>query len=224
MRVVWYRGEESGTCGFMCGKHGCWGPHSSAGFWGGPSEPIIEVLFDDSAGPIPASREVWEPLRGNSDVPPGWYCASGPRSISVDMFAFPFPLWNVRPDCGGMIPEALCPLFLNPVAFFGNCSVASSSSTARPFPLSSVGVTGETSPLFLRAISMLTLRGNEMRLLVPAELPLLSTCKLALVDPECRFCLCSGSVNSGYSPPAPAPSLGLLRSGCCRGMAITALS
>jgi hypothetical protein len=56
---------------------------------------------------------------------------------------------------------------------------------------------GETSPLILREISMLTVRGNEMRLLVPAELPLLSTCRLALVDPECRFCLCSGSVNSG---------------------------
>ena len=170
---------------------------------------------------MPASKEVWEPLCGNPDVPPGWYCASGPRSISVDIFALPFPLSNVRPDCGGMIPEALCPLFLAPLVFFGDCSVASSSSTARPFPLSRVGVTGETSPLFLRAISMLTLRGSEMRLLVPAELPLLSTCKLALVDPECRFCLCSGSVNSGYSPPAPAPSLGLLRSGCWRGMAMT---
>lgn len=145
------------------------------------------------------------------------------------MFAFPFPLSNVRPDCGGIIPEALWPLFLNPVTFFEDCFVASSSLTARPFPLSSIGVTGETvagemSPLFLRTISILTLRGNEMRLLVPVELPLLSTCRLALVDPECRFCLCSGSVNSGYSPPAPAPSLGLLRSGCSSGIAITALS
>jgi len=178
---------------------------------------------------MPASREVFDPLCGSSAVPPGWYWVSGPRSISVDMFAlpFPFPLSNVRPDCGGIIPEALCPLFLNPVAFFGDGFVTSSSSTARPFPLSRVGVigvTGEMSPLFLRAISMLTLRGNEMRLLVPLELPLLSTCRLALVDPECRFCLCSGSVNSGYSPPAPAPSRGLLRSGCSSGIAITALS
>jgi len=173
---------------------------------------------------MPASKEVWEPLCGNPDVPPGWYCASGPLSISVDMFALPFPLSNVRPDCRGIIWEELCPLSLDPAAFFGNSSVTSSSSVARPFPLSRVGVTGETSPLFLLEISMLTLRGNEMRLLVPAELPLLSTCKLALVDPECRFCLCSGSVNSGYSPPAPAPSLGLLRSGCSRGMAMTALS
>lgn len=144
----------------------------------------------------------------------------------MDISALPFPLSNVRPDCGSMIPEALWPRFLVPATFFGERFVAtsSSSSIARPFPLSRVGVTGETSPLFLLAISMLTLRGNEMRLLVPAELPLLSTCKLALVDPECRFCLCSGSVSSGYSPPAPAPSLGLLRSGCSRGTAITVLS
>jgi len=187
----------------------------------------MEVLFDDNAAPMPASRDIWEPLCGSSDVPPGWYCASGPRSISVDMFALPFPLSNVRPDCGCMMPKVLCPLFPEPVAFFDDWSAASSSSTARPFPLSRIGVTGEmgeTSPLILREISMLTLRGNEMRLLVPAELPLLSTCRLALVDPECRFCLCSGSVNSGYSPPAPAPSLGLLRSGCSSGIAITALS
>jgi len=214
MRVVWYSGDERGTCGFMCGKHGCWGPHSSAGL-GGPSEPMIEVLLDDKAGPMPASRDVWDALRGSSAIPPGWYCGSGPRSISVDMFAFPFPLSIVRPDCGDKIP------------FF--CSAPSWSSIARPFPLSRVGVIGETvageaSPLFLLAISMLTLRGNETRLLVPAELPLRSTCKLALVDPECRFCLCSGSVNNGYSPPAPAPSLGLLRSGCSSGIAITGLS
>jgi hypothetical protein len=135
--------------------------------------------------------------------------------MSVDIVALPFPLSIVRPDTGGIIPGALSR---------GDCFVVSSSSMARPFPLSRVGVTGETSPLFLREISMLTLLGSETRLLVPFELPLLSTCKLALVDAECRFCLCSGSVNSGYSPPAPAPSRGLLRSGCSSGIAITALS
>lgn len=54
---------------------------------------------------------------------------------------------------------------------------------------------------------MLTLRGKEI-LFVPVELPLLSTCKLALVDAECRFCLCSGNVNNGYSPGALPSSLG----------------
>lgn len=47
---------------------------------------------------------------------------------------------------------------------------------------------------------MLTLLGSEI--LFVWELPLLSTCRLAHVDAECRFCLCSGSVNSGYSPGA----------------------
>ena len=46
----------------MCGKHGCWGPHSSAGFVGGPSEPMIEVLFEDMAGPMPVGREVFDAL------------------------------------------------------------------------------------------------------------------------------------------------------------------
>jgi hypothetical protein len=81
--------------------------------------------------------------------------------------------------------------------------VISSVSTAFPFPFwsggtvdSGEGTIGDESPLFLRAISMLKLLGNET-LFVPFELPLLSTCKLALVDPECLFCLCSGSVRSG---------------------------
>ena len=105
------------------------------------------------------------------------------------------------------------------VGLRSNCfSVSSrSSSTAFPFPLSSLG---EFSPLLFRAISILTLLGSET-LFVALELPLLSTCRLALVDPECRFCLCSGSVKSGYSPPAAAPSRGELRSGCCSGMAMT---
>jgi hypothetical protein len=99
---------------------------------------------------------------------------------------------------------------------------ASSGDTARPFPLSSFlsGVVGD-SPLFLREVSILTLLGNET-LFDPTELPLLSTCKLALADPKCWLCLCSESVNNGYDPPAAAPSLGDPISGCVSGIAITA--
>ena len=156
MRVVWYSGDESGTCGFMCGKHGCCGPHSSAGLAGGPSEPMIEVLFEDIAGPMPAGRDVFEALSGRFDVPPGLYgvWVSGPRSRSVDMIAFPFPLSYESP---GVNPagrlEMLWPLFLSPVTFFSSLlgdSAGASSSTARPFPLSSFAPEeGGDSPLFL---------------------------------------------------------------------------
>jgi hypothetical protein len=67
---------------------------------------------------------------------------------------------------------------------------------------------------------MLTLLGNEI-LFDPVELPLLSTCKLALVDAEYRFCLCSGNVNKGYSPGAPPSSLGDPIAGCESGIAMT---
>jgi hypothetical protein len=72
----------------------------------------------------------------------------------------------------------------------------------------------------LLAISILTLLGNEI-LFVPVGLPLLSTCKLALVDAECLFCLCSGSVSSGYSPGAVPSSRGDPSAGCSSGIAIT---
>jgi hypothetical protein len=70
---------------------------------------------------------------------------------------------------------------------------------------------------------MLTLLGNET-LFDPFELPLLSTCKLALADPKCRLCLFSGSVNRGYDPPTAGPSRGELMSGCDNGIAITPAS
>jgi hypothetical protein len=70
---------------------------------------------------------------------------------------------------------------------------------------------------------MLRLLGTEI-LFVPVELPLLSICMLALVDAECLFCLCSGSVNNGYSPGTALSSLGSPISGCSSGTAITALS
>lgn len=56
----------------MCGKHGCWGPHSSAAS-AGPSVPIIDVLFEDIAGPMPLWREVFEALCGRWEVPSGLY-------------------------------------------------------------------------------------------------------------------------------------------------------
>jgi hypothetical protein len=70
---------------------------------------------------------------------------------------------------------------------------------------------------------MLTLLGNET-LFDSFELPLLSTCKLALADPKCKLCLFSGSVSSGYDPPAAGPSRGELMSGCDNGIAITPAS
>lgn len=112
----------------------------------------------------------------------------------MDIVALPFPLSKERPADGGIF-DILCPLFLYPVIFFTS-GFGSSKSTARPLPLSSLGPNGDDSPLLLRAISTLTLLGNEI-LFVPVELPLLSTCKLALVEVECRFCLCSGNVNNG---------------------------
>ena len=102
------------------------------------------------------------------------------------MVALPLPLSNDMPDTGG-------------VKSWRNCGLSEtvvSSSVALPLPLSTLG-----SLLSLREISMLTLLGSDI--LFVCELPLLSTCKLALVDAECRFCLCSGNVNSGYSPGAP---------------------
>jgi hypothetical protein len=54
----------------MCGKQGCWGPHSSAGFVGGLSEPRMDVLFEEMAGPMPECMEV---LSGRADV----CCSSG---------------------------------------------------------------------------------------------------------------------------------------------------
>lgn len=175
----------------------------------------------DRAAPIPPGNEVFESLLGRFDVPSSscWPSTSGPLSISVSISGL-FPLSNVIPatPLGWSI---LCPRFLSPVTFdFG-------SSPSLPFPLSSGGTVeraGETSPLLLLARSMLTLLGKLTRLLLLPSLPLLSTCKLALVDPECRLALCSGSVKSGYSPPAAAPSLGLLTSGCFSGIAMTALS
>jgi hypothetical protein len=65
---------------------------------------------------------------------------------------------------------------------------------------------------------MLTLLGSEI--LFVWELPLLSTCRLALVDPECLFCLCSGSVNRGYSPGAPPSCSTDPIAGCERRTAI----
>ena len=88
-----------------------------------------------------------------------------------------------------------------------------SSSAALPLPLSILG-----SLLFLREMSMLTLLGSDI--LFVCELPLLSTCKLALVDAECRFCLCSGNVNSGYSPGAAPSCPGDSIAGWESGMAI----
>jgi hypothetical protein len=102
------------------------------------------------------------------------------------MAALPLPLSKDMPDTG----VAKAGLIL------GLSGTTASSSVAFPLPLSILG-----SLLFLRERSMLTLRGSEI--LFVCELPLLSTCRLALVDAECRFCLCSGSVNSGYSPGAP---------------------
>lgn len=67
---------------------------------------------------------------------------------------------------------------------------------------------------------MLTLLGNEILFESP-ELPLLSTCRLALADPKCRLCLFSGSVKRGYDPPAVGPWRGELMSGCDSGIAIT---
>jgi hypothetical protein len=61
-----------------------------------------------------------------------------------------------------------------------------------------------------------------MRLL-PASLPLLSTCRLALALPECRLCLFSDNVRSGYSPPAIAPSVRAPSSGWFKGTAIGGL-
>jgi len=114
-------------------------------------------------------------------------------------------------------------LRLKPVIFI--CSeiapASSSGSIARPLPLSSLGDVGD-SLLFCLWISMLTLLGNET-LFDPFELPLLSTCKLALADP-CRLCLFSGSVSSGYDPPAAGPSRGEPMSGCDNGIAITPAS
>lgn len=142
----------------------------------------MEVLVEDIAGPIPSGRERCDALWGTPEVPPGLYgdCGKGPRSISVAMFALALPLSKKMPESG--VSKSWLILGL---------SVAiASSSVAFPFPLSSLG-----SPLFLRDVSMLTLLGSEI--LFDWALPLLSTCRLALVDAECRFCLCSGNVNRG---------------------------
>jgi hypothetical protein len=72
-----------------------------------------------------------------------------------------------------------------------------------PFPLMSfdIGMEPEGDESLFLLISKLTLRGRLILFRSPLSLPLRSTCKLALVDPECLLCLCSGSVNNGYSPP-----------------------
>ena len=126
----------------------------------------------------------------------------------------------------------LCPLLRSPVGFGcsgllrgapGKSTLISSFSVARPFPLSSLGSAGEDSPLFRLWISMLTLLGKDI-LFVSSELPLLSTCRLALVDPECRLRRCSGRDNSGPSPPTPPSCRDCPSHGSESGTATTALS
>ena len=118
------------------------------------------------------------------------------------MVALPLPLSKDMPDTG-----------VNSWPTLWLSGSTSSSSVALPFPLSILG-----SLLFLREVSMLTLLGNEI--VFVCELPLLSTCRLARVDAECRFCLCSGSVNSGYSPGAPPSCSADAIAGWASGMAI----
>lgn len=138
-------------------------------------------------------------------MPPGLYaaCGKGPRSRSVDILALLLPLSKDMPDTG--VSKSWLILGLS--------VIVASSSVAFPLPLSSLG-----SLLFLREISMLTLLGSEI--LFDWVLALLSTCRLAFVDAECRFCLCSGNVNSGYSPGAPPSCPTNPMSGCESGMAI----
>lgn len=126
---------------------------------------------------------------------------AGPRSRSVDMSAFLYS--NDIPDVGvGVINLPSGALPVNRANVESRVMVGSSSSSsskALPFPLSSLGpmgVRGDSPLLRLRARSILTVLGNDMRWEL-SELPLRSICRLARVDAECLCCLCSGNVNNG---------------------------